>query len=76
MTLEGVPPLCRIAATHLPLPYVTVSAPSRPKLLPLKTSRALQGSISDASRIDFSKKSGTGTETGTLLPVTATHCHP
>jgi hypothetical protein len=76
MTLHGVPPLCRLAATHMPLPFGTVSAPSLPKLLPLKTSLALQHSISDASRIDFSRKSGTGTVSGTPLPVTATHCHP
>jgi hypothetical protein len=44
--------------------------------MPLKASFALQRSISDALRINFSGKSGTGTETGKSLPITATHCHP
>jgi hypothetical protein len=73
MTLHGVPPLCRLAATHLPLPFGTISAPSA---LPLETSCALHSAILNAPRIDFQRKSGTGAETGKPLPVTATHCHP
>ena len=76
MTLHGVPPLCRLAATHLPLPFGSVSAPTAPNRLQVETSYEVQRAISDATRIDFSGKSGAGTETGKPLAVIATPCHP
>ena len=72
MTLDGVPPLCRIAATHLPLPFGKVSATTAPNRPQLETSYAVQRAISDARRIDFPRQSGTDAETGKPLPPIAT----